>query len=140
MTILSIRQTCFACPSQWEGLFADNRPFYIKYRWGYLSICVGKKNKSISSATEGREIYSEQKDKEGWDGIIEEDEILKIIKNIPEESKVQIILRGIYFRFRILRIVKLFWYYCLGGKRKISKQVEKEFKKYNKQIKKLYEK
>lgn len=33
-----LRQTCEACPSQWEGHTADGRFIYIRYRWGHLTV------------------------------------------------------------------------------------------------------
>lgn len=33
-----ITQTCYACPSQWEGITVDGEAVYIRYRWGRLRI------------------------------------------------------------------------------------------------------
>lgn len=35
------RQTCIACPTQWEGELRDGRMFYFRYRHGYASLGVG---------------------------------------------------------------------------------------------------
>jgi hypothetical protein len=35
-TFVTLTQTCFACPSQWEGQLDDGRYVYIRYRWGML--------------------------------------------------------------------------------------------------------
>ena len=51
-------QTCDACPSQWEGYTDKHEPVYIRYRWGYLSVSIGKVNQSIE------EIY--QNESFGW--------------------------------------------------------------------------
>lgn len=42
MQILTIKRTCTACPSQWEGTTEDGQYFYIRYRWGNLFIGKGK--------------------------------------------------------------------------------------------------
>jgi hypothetical protein len=42
VTVTTITQTCLACPSQWEGTADDGRVVYIRYRWGSLSIGVGR--------------------------------------------------------------------------------------------------
>ena len=42
-TIKHLEQTCFACPSQWEGETTDGKYIYIRYRWGYLSVDVDGK-------------------------------------------------------------------------------------------------
>lgn len=36
--IVSLRRTCIACPSQWEGISADGRTVLFHYRGGYLSV------------------------------------------------------------------------------------------------------
>lgn len=40
--VVSLTQTCSACPSQWEGRTDDDRPVYIRYRWGHLGIEIGE--------------------------------------------------------------------------------------------------
>ncbi len=36
-----VRQTCSACPSQWEGETGDDLSLYVRYRFGHLSIGLG---------------------------------------------------------------------------------------------------
>lgn len=43
-------QTCEACPSQWEFYTFDDRPIYVRYRWGFLSVCIGKEGGTIMNA------------------------------------------------------------------------------------------
>lgn len=38
--VKTITQTCYACPSQWEGVLENGDTFYIRYRWGYLSLDI----------------------------------------------------------------------------------------------------
>lgn len=47
--IIEAYRTCIACPSQWECLTDDNRPVYIRYRWGFLSVQVGEIDASFAS-------------------------------------------------------------------------------------------
>lgn len=49
--ILSIKCTCKACPSQWEGYDENGKLVYIRYRWGFLD---------ISYWNESRQIYGKQ--------------------------------------------------------------------------------
>lgn len=35
------RQTCAACPTQWEGTLTDGRWFYFRYRHGTVAMGVG---------------------------------------------------------------------------------------------------
>jgi hypothetical protein len=39
--VTAITQTCWACPSQWEGKLDDGRGVYIRYRWGSLTVQIG---------------------------------------------------------------------------------------------------
>lgn len=38
--VRTLRRTCIAAPSQWEGLLEDGRSFYIRYRGGCLALRV----------------------------------------------------------------------------------------------------
>ena len=38
-----IKNTCTACPSQWEGLTIKGQKFYARYRWGVLRIDINNK-------------------------------------------------------------------------------------------------
>lgn len=66
MRIKNVSQTCWACPSQWEGSFTDGSALYIRYRWGYLSV-----------EKDGEEIYGEQVG-DGFDGYMELPEVLEL--------------------------------------------------------------
>ena len=35
-----LKQTCFACPSQWEGRTTDGRFVYVRFRHGRLSVGI----------------------------------------------------------------------------------------------------
>jgi hypothetical protein len=52
MEFANLYQTCDVCPSQWEGRTPDDRPIYIRYRWGVLEIGIGKPGQDISAAVE----------------------------------------------------------------------------------------
>ena len=39
--VVTLTQTCGACPSQWEGTTDDGRYVYIRYRWGLLTAGIG---------------------------------------------------------------------------------------------------
>lgn len=36
--VLGLKQTCHACPSQWEARDRQGRELYFRYRWGCLSV------------------------------------------------------------------------------------------------------
>ena len=71
--------TCSACPAQWEGRTEGDRPVYIRYRWGYLSVRVGAPGGDLWSAVGGVRVYGEQVG-DGLDGSIEWREVRDWIK------------------------------------------------------------
>jgi hypothetical protein len=40
LVIVSLKQTCSACPSQWDAQTSDGRYVYIRYRWGMLRVDI----------------------------------------------------------------------------------------------------
>jgi hypothetical protein len=40
-TLQSIEKTCIASPAQWEGTLSDGTFFYVRYRYGVLSVGFG---------------------------------------------------------------------------------------------------
>ena len=40
-TLQSIEKTCIASPAQWEGELSDGSFFYVRYRYGVLSVGFG---------------------------------------------------------------------------------------------------
>ena len=84
MEVKDLKQTCSACPSQWEFRTFENRPVYVRFRWGYLSIRLGPPNGDIDSAVGGQEIYGEQLGG-GLDGVIGWDEVGKIVERLPNK-------------------------------------------------------
>ncbi len=40
--VIELECTCSACPSQWEGKTVDEQYVYIRYRWGFLTVGIGK--------------------------------------------------------------------------------------------------
>lgn len=53
----SYKMTCDACPSQWEGRAVDGTRFYIRYRYGWLTVRLNGSEtvleKDIGSALDG---------------------------------------------------------------------------------------
>jgi hypothetical protein len=39
--VVEDEQTCYACPTQWEGRLTDGRYFYFRYRGGWASLALG---------------------------------------------------------------------------------------------------
>ncbi len=55
-----LRQTCSGCPSQWEGYTDKNEPVYIRFRYGYLSVSIGKIDQDIEEIYVGNESFGWQ--------------------------------------------------------------------------------
>lgn len=49
----NLKQTCGACPSQWEGELVGGGSFYIRYRWGYLSLSFNGKEVMLKQLGDG---------------------------------------------------------------------------------------
>ena len=81
MKIKSIECTCEGHPSQWEGVTDKNEAIYIRYRWGRLSIYLSAPDGTIEDAIyDGEILYSEQISSDEYDGFIDLEEVLEIIK------------------------------------------------------------
>ncbi len=82
--------TCSASPAQWTGRTDGDRPVYVRYRWGYLSVRVGPPGGKLSSAVGGVVVFGEQIGDE-FDGFIEWREVrdrikpLRISQILPEK-------------------------------------------------------
>lgn len=80
--IKDIFQSCEACPSQWEIELESGHMIYVRYRWGYLSIRKSAEPTSnIRKAINGEEVFGVQL-REGLDGSLSEEEMLKHLKKI----------------------------------------------------------
>ena len=55
MRVRELKQNC----SEWEFRTFQNRPVYVRYRHGYLSIRIGEPDGGIWSAVHGRRLYGE---------------------------------------------------------------------------------
>ena len=72
--IVKIKQTCYACPSQWDMWTKEGDYYYVRYRYGWLSL-----DKVVGSTW--TELYAEEKGGE-WDGIMDTDEMMKHLSDI----------------------------------------------------------
>lgn len=85
--LVSIYQENIACPSQFFGNLEDGRAFYIRYRWGWVSIRVTIQIVDFREYKENNfpdeTVYEFQAGDE-YDGVIEYDEILEILQSNPD--------------------------------------------------------
>lgn len=76
IAVKSLTKTCDACPAQWEGETIDGRMVYVRYRWGYLSVCVSPgPTTDVMDAVGGEEIFGAQLG-DGLDGCLDVERLL----------------------------------------------------------------
>jgi hypothetical protein len=82
--LISITQTCTACPSQWDAVTDDQRTVYIRYRWGYLSVRISKiEDHTEYAAVNGTEIFGLDYG-DGLDGVMDQETLEKLTEEILE--------------------------------------------------------
>lgn len=77
-------RTCDRSPTQYEGQLADGRFWYLRYRWGGLSVGVGA---DVDEAI-GHDGASRVLDPEGWDGYLSHAEVDKLMPALLDELGV----------------------------------------------------
>jgi len=83
--ITKLELTCGACPSQWEGRTNDDRPVYIRYRWGRFQAYVGTPGEDGMAVFDHKPIIVEQLTEEP-DGVMGFEEVKKLTTGIFEFS------------------------------------------------------
>lgn len=86
--VTSLTQTCYSCPSQWNGMTADNRQLYFRYRWGWLTVTIGAPGDMDEfAAVTGDEVYSKHLGDE-FDGTLSEADMMEATKDILDYSSL----------------------------------------------------
>lgn len=80
LQITKLKRTCGGCPAQWEGEDSEEKPIYIRFRWGYLSIRQGEKGEDIMSAVKGQEIFG-KKLSDSLDGCLSFEDLKDAVKS-----------------------------------------------------------
>jgi hypothetical protein len=84
-------KTCIFAPSQWEGITENGKSFYIRYRWGQLTLRVSKNETSdIDKAVLGDIIFEKNINNENIDvlGIKEIREYLSGIIDLSIDEQL----------------------------------------------------
>jgi hypothetical protein len=79
--VAEIRNTCSACPSQWEGRTVDGQVIYIRSRWDILSIHVGE---TLDKAILGQPIAEIVDHAGGWLEYEDLRALTKHVLDLPE--------------------------------------------------------
>jgi hypothetical protein len=78
MVGMTLRKTCEACPSQWEGTLADGTPVYVRFRWGHLSVKLNPWTKDTTSILELNQGH-------GMEGYMSGGELLEHLRKVGYE-------------------------------------------------------
>ncbi len=81
----NLKKTCDYCPSQWEFTTFDNRPVYVRYRWGNLIALMGEPNQDINSALNGILLIEVPLGDE-MDGVCDWSDVEKELNLLTKES------------------------------------------------------
>lgn len=60
--VIELRQTCLACPEQWEGTLDDGRVVYVRYRHGRLTLGLGATLHDAVVAGRENQLYYDPRD------------------------------------------------------------------------------
>lgn len=89
--INELEQTCMACPSQWEFYTFDNRPVYVRYRWGFLSVSVGKQHGTFTDAIMNGTTIIGKEIGNSLDGFIEWEQVKEELNKLTKEEVLTMI-------------------------------------------------
>lgn len=78
LKLVSMTQTCWGCPSQWDAMTDDGRQVYIRYRWGCLSVRVGKPGDMTEYAGVRGEPFIDEQHGDGLDGIMSTETLIRV--------------------------------------------------------------
>lgn len=73
--VAALTNTCIACPAQWEGNLEDGRTVYVRYRYGGLSVGIGKDiDEAIRNGMSDQALYANDVG-DGLDGFMDFEEM-----------------------------------------------------------------
>lgn len=90
--VMALKQTCPACPAQWEGTLEDGRSLYARYRGGGLSVGVGDDIEGAVRNSWSEEAFYFEHVGDGLDGFMDFAELrthLYGLLDFPEELEVE---------------------------------------------------
>jgi hypothetical protein len=73
--LMTLKRTCIACPSQWEGTLENGRVIYARYRYGELSVGVGNDiDEAVRNGMSDQALYADHIG-DGLDGFMDFQEL-----------------------------------------------------------------
>lgn len=90
MKASTLLMTCEVCPSQWEGKLDDGRMFYIRYRWGSLSVRVSRSiTNDVDDAVLGESVLEVDHDND-WDGYMSTKDMQNHTSHVLDWSNIAV--------------------------------------------------
>jgi len=77
--IQKIQQTCLACPSQWDAWEADSTYYYIRYRYGTLTVSTDEDRVQLVELVVG----------DDFDGLMTFPEMVAHLHDVLDFSEVE---------------------------------------------------
>lgn len=82
--LVTLKRTCIACPSQWEGALEDGRAIYARYRHGELSVGVGNDiDEAVRNGMSDQALHADQIG-DGVDGFMNFQELKAYLHGLLE--------------------------------------------------------
>lgn len=73
--VATLKKTCVACPSQWEGTLEDGQVIYARYRSGALSVGIGDDiDEAVRNGWTDEALYADYVG-DGFDGFLDFEEL-----------------------------------------------------------------
>jgi hypothetical protein len=84
--VISLEQTCTACPSQWEGGLEGGGYVYIRYRWGALSVGIGPSEEEFWGDPSKRRCLKDINHGDAFDGHLTTEEMRALCADVLDFS------------------------------------------------------
>lgn len=78
----TVRRTCTACPTQYQGQMADGRWFYFRYRGGIADLGLGDTFDQAAEETFPRGQVPAISLGDRWDGYLSEEEFREVFMRL----------------------------------------------------------
>lgn len=84
LKLATLKRTCIACPSQWEGTLEDGRAIYARYRHGELSVGIGTDvSEAVRSGMSDQALFTDDIG-DGLDGFMDIQELRAHLRGLLE--------------------------------------------------------
>lgn len=82
MKCTSLEITCSACPSQWDGVLANGKRIYIRYRFGILTAETYESNIFDRSLLLAKDLNDK------WGGVLSTEEMISHLEGTVDFSQL----------------------------------------------------